>query len=115
MLASYPPSNTTVWPALTTGAVLTVGLVALGMRSGGITLGRTVETRTIRPELLLAGPLMLFGFYGGVGFTRAGSVSFEDENAVLRSFAIGAALGVIALFALGSHLAARLAKMRALE
>ena len=56
-----------------------------------------------------------FGLYEGLGFTRTGSVNLAGENAEVRSFALGAAFGAVALFGLGSHRAARTARQRRLS
>jgi uncharacterized membrane protein YdcZ (DUF606 family) len=62
------------------------------------------------PEwMLVAGVaigLMIFGIVAGMGWTVAGSINFAGENAIVRNFACGAALGAVALFGLGSHGAA---------
>jgi hypothetical protein len=45
---------------------------------------------------------IVFGLREGVGFTNASVVRRAVENATVRSFAVDTALGVVALFGLGS-------------
>jgi hypothetical protein len=54
--------------------------------------------------------LMIFGIGAGMGWTVAGSINLAGENAIVRNFACGAALGAVALFGLGSHGAAHKAR-----
>jgi hypothetical protein len=111
VLATYPPASTRHWLSFVVGALVTLVAVIFTVR-------RSPATQEIKehPEwMLVAGVaigLMIFGIVGGMGWTVAGSINLAGENAIVRNFACGAALGSVALFGLGSHRAARKARQQ---
>jgi len=114
VLVEYPPASTESWVTFAIGVVVAVTLVAITVRRSPA----TADLRS-RPWWLVLALMALivigFGLYEGLGFTRTGSVNLAGENAEVRSFALGAAFGAVALFGLGSHRAARTARQRRLS
>jgi hypothetical protein len=112
VLATYPPSSASSWLTFAIGTVVAVALVTLVVRW-------SPPTRNLRDHpgfvILMAMSLIVivFGLSEGLGIAPVGSpVNLGGENAAIRSFAVGAALGTVALFGLGSHRAARKARER---
>jgi hypothetical protein len=115
VLSEYPPATATLWVAFTVGAVVSVGLATLV-----VSFSPATTDLKKRPEWLLVALLSLalicFGLYAGLGFfpNVLPAVNLAAENAAVRSCALGAAFGGVALFGFGSHRAARKARQRRL-
>ena len=109
--ATYPPASARHWLSFVVGALVALVAVILTVRWSPA----TQEIKQHPEWMLVAGVaigLIVFGVVAGMGWTVGGSINLAKENAIVRNFACGAALGAVALFGLGGHRAARKARQQ---
>jgi hypothetical protein len=111
VLASYPPKTAASWASLIAGALIGVVVTSAAVWRSKPTM--QLKDHPLYSALLVLAILVIaFGLIAGLGLTPAGHVNVGSENASVRAFGVGASLGAVTLFGLGSHRAAHKARSR---